>query len=368
MRAADIVAQLAGRLPLLTDAFTEQVTISAISAAGTTVSVTTSADHGLTTGKLVYMLGVDHPIPIATFTRSGTVGTITTSADHDLTLPIAATVVTAGAVEGTFNGTHTTINVVNRRTITVVMADSGATAATGTPLLLDAASIYQRYGGLVEITAVPASDEFEYELAAGLSEDPYPAAGSGIVVKRGPRVASSVSVGRAQEGYTKQTTATRMWAFVVLGDATVSPSRGATTDAAYHGHRGGQSWNQTVVQPFSVYLAIPCSERVSASMARDAAQEMFPIFCRALVGHPLDSQLDNGADFPVYFKRHGFADYTGPVYWHEFEFEMISQLTDADTVGPDDDVAFRDAALTLSLDLGGTGTIEADVDLDDVPL
>ena len=365
MKAADIVAQLAGRLPLLTDYFSTQIGISAISASGTTVTVTTSAAHPLEVGQNVYMKGAQYAIAISWFTRSGTVGTIETGEDHDLTLPIAETIETAGAAESEFNGTFETINVVNRRTLTVTMADSGAVFATGDRVLLDAASIYQRFGGLVEIATVADTTHFTYELAADIGS-PYPAGGAGIEIKAAPRIGSALTIPRAMAGYTKQNALTVGWLCVVLGDVVASGDRNSRSDAVYEAVRG--QYEQKVLQPFTILLALPCASKVSAGDVRDTAEELLSPICRAVLGHPFDSQMDGGTYYPAVFRRHGFVDYTDAAYWHAFEFEQMASITFEDTVGPDDDVAFRDISLALSPDLGGTGTMEAAIDLDDTPL
>ena len=365
MKASDIVAQLAGRLPLLTDYFSTQIGISAISASGTTVTVTTSAAHPLEVGQNVYMKGVQYAIAISSFDRSGMTGTIVTAEDHDLTEPIAALITTDGANEANFNGTHVMATVANRRTITVTMEDAGATSATGSSVLLNAASIYQRFGGLVEIATVADTTHFTYELEADIGS-PYPADGSGIEIKAAPRIAGSVSTDRALAGYTKQTDGTQMWLFVVLGDVVASGDRNARSDAVYEASR--VDYFQVAIQPFTIMIAIPAKSLVTASDARDVVEELFPLICRSILCHPFDPQLTSGADKPAVFRRHGFAGYTESTYWHAFEFEQMASINFADTVGPDDDVAFRDISLALSPDLGGTGTMEADIDLDDTPL
>ena len=133
MRAQDIVNQLAVRLPALVDDFTDQFSVTSLTRVGTTVTATTSAAHGLTTGRQVNITGAQTPIAVSSLTRVGIVGTMVTDAEHDITTGAGFDVQIDGATESEFNGTFILLTAPNRRTITFQMADSGATTASGAP-------------------------------------------------------------------------------------------------------------------------------------------------------------------------------------------------------------------------------------------
>ena len=368
MKSADIVQQLAGRLPQLSAYFATDIALTGIrlTAESDAVLVTCGENHVLSAEDSIFMSGVRWDIDIATFTRVGAVGTIVTSADHDLTLPIAATVTTNNANEAKFNGTFTTINVVNRRTITVEMTDADEDTATGTPRLLNASSAYQNFNGLHQVSVAVDATHFEY-VADDLTNIPRPADASGITAQKLPRIASAATREQVVLGYTKQDAMTDAWLFVLLDDVYALSDNRASGEAVSSLTRA-DNYRQQIVQPFTLILALRTTELVSGGDARDVAEELLLPICQSVLWKAFDSQLSAGEQNPVHFVRHGLIEYNGPAYFHAYEFEQIVDITVDDTVGAAIDVAFRDITLEIAPDLGGTGSMTADVDLDDTPL
>ena len=200
MRAQDIINQLATVLPKLVDDFTTKFSVTSLTRSGTTVTVTTFDPHGLSIGKQVSIVGAQTPITCS-ITRLGVVGTLVTTSDHDMTENAGFDVQIEGATEAEFNGTFTLLKVPNRRTITFIMDDSGATTATGSPLLLNGSNIFKDYNGLQEVTAVPSTTTFEYSVNDATIFTP---ASGTIVAKTNPRVSSAADFERCKEAYTKQ--------------------------------------------------------------------------------------------------------------------------------------------------------------------
>ncbi len=362
MKASDIVQRLALRLPALTDKFTTNFVVSSLTRSGTTVTVTTSAAHGIAVGQQANISGAKTPLTIAALTRSGVIGTLVTDNRHDMTETFSTTVEVSGAIEAEFNGTFTILTIPNRKTITFTMVDSGPTTATGTPLLLNGSSELQLYNGLHAVTVVPTTTAFEYEITDTTLYTP--AAGT-IVARTNPRVSAAVSIERLVEAYTAQPTG-EMWAFVVLGDVSASKSRHIDSDAVDNIQRSNE-YRQQLLYPFSVLVFFPTSNTIAAREARDDAEDIFPFLCQSLLSDKLSSGLTVGAQNPIIFTDHGFVAYNKAVYIHGFNFQTVADLTFDDTIGYDLDVAFRDIDVTINVDVG-TGVMTATIDLDDVLL
>ncbi len=358
MKASDVVTQLRVLLPQLTGVLTDEVSVRSLSRSGTTITATCEDDHGLELGQAVNVSGAVVPIPIDPLTRSGTVGTLVTTSDHDLTNGIAPTVEISGANEAEFNGTFVRTNVDNRRTIKFVMADSGATLATGSPVLLGAESALRDYNSLYEVTEIPSAAKFSF--TSGLA-DPV----GTIVARTNPRIASVVDVEQAVKGYTSKQPG-ELWLFVALGDVFASKSRANQSDAVSFQGRGAE-YRQQVIQPFTVFLFVPVSDSVAGAVGRDEAEDLFRPLCQSLLFSRFGSGLGAEALGTVQFVSHGFYHYNSAVYVHAFAFQQVVDLTDVDTVGPDIDVAFRDIDLTLAFE-HGTEEIASSIDLDDEPL
>lgn len=359
MRASDVVNQLAAKLPTFSDKFTTNISVSSLTqAAG--VATATSVAHGLTAGKQVNIVGAKVPIVISSLTRTGVVGTLVSTTPHDMTAGYSTVVEIADAVEAAFNGTFTILTVPTRNSVTFTMADSGATIATGTPLLLNGNSYLNQYNGLRNVIAVPTPDTFTFAVSTTLYS---PARGS-IVARSLPRISAVLQEDIIVDAYTKQPQ-NDIWAFVVLGDVTASKSRQTETDAVSNTQRG-EHFRVQLIQPMTVYVVIPSAQEQAGRLARDTCEELLKPLCQSLLMKKFDSLLTVGKKGPLQFVGHGFAAYARAYYMHAYQFAQVADMTFGDTVGYDDDVAFRDIGLTMHSSIGtGVAVIQtASINLD----
>lgn len=360
MKASDIVLQLATILPSEVEDFSDTVAVSSLTRTGTTVTVTTSAAHGLTVGRQVNIRGAQTPIPCS-ITRAGVLGTMTTTADHDITENAGFDVQISGATEANFNGTFKLHSVPNRRIIKFIMADSGATTATGSPLLLNGSNVFQSYNGLQEVLTVPTTKTFTYAVD---SSTLYSPAHGTIEVRANPRISSAVDFERIVAAYTQQPTE-KAWLFVVLGDAVAYRNRNLEIDAVDNIQRGNY-FNQRVAQSVTLFLFLPTSAQLSGRAARDRSEELLRPICRSILTAKFPSLVENKNN-PLMLVNHGYQLYNGAYYVHQYTFEATLQLGPSDIYQPSDDVAFRDIDLDMLVD-NAIDPMETLIDLDDKPL
>lgn len=361
MRASDVVNHLSVYLPKFADDFTDQVDVLSLTRSGTTVTVTTDGDHGLSVGQQVNITGAKTPIVINSITRSGIEATLVTNSDHDITENAGFDVQIEGATEAEFNGTFILSSVPNRRTIKFVVPDSGPTTATGSPLLLNGSNPFQSYNGLKSVTVVPTSSTFEFEVTDSTL---YTPASGDIVIKSNPRISSSVDFERILDAYTKQPQ-DKAWLFVVLGNAVTNKSRDIDTDATDN-IQSGNYFNQKLIQSVSFYVFLPTSNQIAGSNARDRCEELLKPITNSILGYKFPSLVEN-TNNPLMLTGHGMQGYSKAFYIHEYSFEATLQLGPSDIFVPDDDVAFRDINITMGLSTGDE-TFNTLIDLDDEPL
>lgn len=361
MRATDIVSQLAQFLPAIVDDFTTQISVISLTRSGTTVTATTSAAHGLVIGKQANMTGAQTPIVIGSLTRSGIVGTLITDSDHDMTENAGFDVQLSGSTEAEFNGTFDLVSVPNRRTITFKMADSGAIIATGTALLLNGSSPLQSYNGLKQVTAVPTTTTFQYEVTDSTLFTP---ASGTIIAKTNPRISAAVDFDRLLDAYTKQAV-NEAWLFVVLGDALASKNRNIDTDSTDN-IQNGHFFNQRLIQSIQLFVFLPASAEIAGRSSRDRCEELLKPICNSILAVKFPSLIENSNN-PLMITGHGTQAYSTAFYAHQYAFEATLQLGPSDIFIPSDDVAFRDMDLTIGLDVG-TETFNTLIDLDDEAL
>jgi hypothetical protein len=361
MKASEIVQQLAAVLPKHSDVFTDNVNITSLTQVAGTATAVCGAAHGLAAGKQVNITGAQTTIAVSTLTRSGAVGTLVTATAHDLTEGFSTAVEIGDATEAEFNGSFDLLTVPNRTTVTFTMPDSGATVATGSPKLLNGANYLNQYNGLWEVDAVPSTTSFQFTVPATLAS---PAVGS-PVAKSLPRISAVVDEDIIIQAYTKQEQ-TDVWAFVVLGDVTASKSRYIDSDAVDNLQRG-DNFRQQLIQPVTVYVVIPTSAELGARAARDLCEDLLQPLTKSLVFKAYSTGLNVSTKGPLQLVGHGFAAYQRAWYMHAYEFQQVVDLTFEDTVGYDEDVAFRDISLDMRLSPGtGTAILTADINLDEV--
>jgi len=359
MKAADVVQQLALRLPQHTDKFTTNVSVTSLTQSGGVATAETSTAHGLTVGAQVNIAGAKVPLVISSLARSGTVGTLVTSTPHDLSEGYSTTVETTGATEVEFNGTFTLRTVPDRYTVTFTMADAGATTATGSPLLLGATNYLNQYNGLHEVASVPDTTHFTFTVPATVGSPAY----GTIAARTLPRVSAVVSEEVVLDAYTKQGP-DKLWAFVVLGDVTANRSRQTETDAVQDTQRG-QYYRAQLIQPMSVYVIVPSALENAARSARDLCEELLQPITQSILFKRFSTYLTVNQRGPLQFVGHGFAAYSRAYYMHAYEFQQLADLTFEDTVGYDDDVAFRDIGLSLTPQQGNqVEVLTASINLD----
>lgn len=355
------MSHLAAILPGQCDDFTTNLSVTSLTRSGTTVTATTATAHGLVVGNQANIQGAQTPIVISSLTRSSVIGTLATATDHDITENAGFNVQISGATEAEFNGTFALLKVTNRRTITFTMADSGATTATGTPLLLNGSNLYDSYNGLKAITAVPSTTTFRYEI--GSSTAYTPASGT-IQAKTLPRIAGCVEFDVALSAYTKQTSG-NAWMFVVVGDGVANKSRKNNSDAVDNLHTA-HNFNQRLIQSVQLLVFLPTSSEIAGVAAKDRCEELLQPITKSILRMKFPT-LISGDNNPLMIVNHGMQAYNSAFYVHQYSFEATLQLTEDDIYIPSDDVAFRDMNITTASDFG-TETFTTDIDLDDTPL
>lgn len=366
MRAADIVTQLRLLLPQRTPEFTTNIPILSLTRSGTTMTAQCQKAHEMVAGDAVVIVGAVTQISIDSLTRSGVIGQleITTggSGVHDLTDKIATEITISGATESEFNGTFTRLEIPNRKTVTFTMANSGATVATGSPVLENGESPLRQYDSVYSVLETPTTASFTFTQSKTDLEDPI----GTIIARTKPRISAGIDPNRLAAAYTKEESG-ELWLFVVLGRSESSKNRQILSDAQDNIPRG-TNYRQQILQPFTIYTFSTVTDEIAATEARDLAADLFRPICRSLLGKAFDSGFFVGAQGPVHFVTHDVFDYDGSVYVHSYDFEQVADLTFDDTIGPDEDVAFRNIDYTIDPNLGGTTVLTGSIDLDETPV
>lgn len=362
MKAIDVINQLKAVLPTLTTKFSSQLSLVSITPSGTTATATTVDPHNLVTADSVNITDSFAPVAISAITRSGTVATATTATNHDITVndsqPFHTEATISGANEAEFNGTFPLLSSPNRKTFTFAVDDSGPVSGSGSMLLVDPPSAFG-YNG-VHVITVAGSTTFTYTLPATLTE-----AAIGGTVNAGMRITGGINPDRIREMYTKQSI-DDLWAFVSLGDTVASKDRDGRNDAITS-VMPGQSLRQQIYQELSVIIYAPTVDDLSGREARDDIESIRPFLFKSLLGVQFDNSVDKPAKYGLSYAGDGAEEYTTAFYAHVFNFQLLEDITNEDTVAEPFSVAFRDIDMTMTTSLGNE-PLTATIDLDDEPL
>lgn len=364
MKAADVVRQLRAVLPKVTDLFSEVISIASLTRSGTTVTATTSTDHGLTTGNSIVITGALTPTDISSLTFLDGIATAETATSHDLTIGWEsakpsdnAQITVIGANEAAYNGNHVFQEVPNRTKFTYPVSGTPASPATGSPQLLE--QFNSGYNGVHTIT-VTSTTTFTYEI----TQTPNSPAQGTINVYKGIRVTRAVNTQRIEEAYTKKST-NKLWAFVVLGDVISSKDREVESDATTM-IGAGTDIHHRLLTPFSVFVLVPDTNEIAGANARDLMEDIRPFLYKSLLGVKFNTGLSSQTKYGSIAEGDGFSGYSGAVYTHEFKFNNMTDIVYADIKDPDDNVAFRNIELEF-LDDEDTVELTANVNLDEEP-
>jgi hypothetical protein len=442
-KAYDIITQLKSTLPLYTNYFSDEFSVTSLTRSGTTVTAVTSTPHNLQTDYYVRIIDAITPFTLQSLTRSGNtatgtlIGIITASTisfldtnpdtildsgngfitagfvagdsikvqgsrhnDGSYTIDtVAAGVLTLvggdsltaegagitvsivsnewhdltenwpvdepeieiiGANETDYNGTHSLLLAPNRKTFSYYIDTTPATPATGDIKLLS--NLSTGYNGWHKVTVIDPTT-FTYEVT---TEPESPALGSPIGRTRA-RISGAVTAERALESYTKQFP-DESWGFVVVGNAVANKDRNVYSDATAKFGKG-DDYRQEIIQPFSIYVFEPTSVSIAARDERDKMEDLVAPFFKSLLRIKFPTGLTEDPFSGCVFASHGFFDYVGSYYVHEFVFETTAWIVENDTVDFES-VAFRDIYINYGSQFDSSDDIimTDHIDLDDEPL
>lgn len=358
-KSVDIINQLIAIVPSVTNLFSDAIPISSLTFSGGLVTAVTSSPHGLSTGNYMNITGAQAPVVITSITNSNNVATAVTAIPHDLTEGYQTTVQVTGATQPEYNGNALPLlSVPNRQTFTYQISGNPV-PATGSPLLFDGAE--RGYNGRFSLTVINPTT-FTYPI----SSNPYPTAIGNPIVNANVRISGAVSIDRVKEAYTKQIQLNpkKLWAFVILGDTTVNKDRSILNDANYVAVAGTE-FRQKEIQTFSIFVIIACTDEIAARASRDMMEDVRLAFYKALLGFIPPSELFDDTKFGITFLSHHLFEYSDAFYIHEFQFQIVSDITYGD-LQQDFNVAFRD--IDFYQNNSPNQIISTGVNLDDEPL
>jgi hypothetical protein len=137
MKIADIITQLKTVLPVYTNYFSDNASVSSLTYAAGTATATSTA-HGLQVGHIANIKGAYSPNTITSLTQVNGIATAITAQPHDLTLDWSSIIV-AGADQSDYNGTFDMVSapVLNIKSITRVGSVATITTYLGHGFVVD---------------------------------------------------------------------------------------------------------------------------------------------------------------------------------------------------------------------------------------
>lgn len=361
MKLADVTRQLQLLLPKYTALLGDVLNIASIISTATVATITTTAIHKLNTdnGEAVVLSDIGTNTAIIGVSKDGLIFTFTTGTDHDLTFgsPDHINAALDGFTNTVWNGSFKITSVPNRRTFKVQSTNTLPTL-NGNEILEEVRSdgINGRYKATVVSPTV-------FTIEGTFLASNY----SGGRVSAKVRVAGGATFERIAAQYTKQNISD-LWIFVVMSDAQVSKDRNTQNDSDASMPTGTEM-RQRIMDGFELFIFQNVTADMAATDAIDIARHdlMLPIL-KSVYGAFFDSGLSGASDFRTIFVAHGLADYNQAVLVYSYQFQTLYDLTDGDTVEPQDTRAYRDTSYTHEIGEDDTTDMIVTVNQDNEPL
>lgn len=333
MKASQIITQLETALPRLTNYFTENISGKTISRNLNVITVVTKTPHGLRTGDYAIIINTLVKNPILSINKNGKIATANLKWPSDQTLNFNKTVTISGSDNPEYNGSFTLVDVTTPFSIKFDVGFLANPNPTGDIILEENRLV--GFNGRHQVTVI---DEFTFKYNVEDIPDFFTPFGE-FEVRVRPRISGGVSLDRCIASYSKQPQ-NFLWAYVVLSDMTISRDRHQDSDASSN-FSNGDDFRQTMINPFDIYVFTPSTQSISGRQERDLMQEIAIYLYGALLGAKFEVQLVCPGYYQVTAIGHGFEVYNTAYYVHKFSFEILTDITYGDTIGPPISTALR---------------------------
>lgn len=360
MKLQDVVSQLQVVLPKYTDRFSTILPVASIVASGGVATITTNLAHNIkgNNSQAVTISEVQVKTGINSVSQDGLVFTFGTSSDHDLTegWDEHSTVALTGFTDEDWNDSFSLVSVPNRRTFKVQSTNT-LPVLNGNEKLLE-----NRVDGVNGRYAPTVIDSTSFSVPGDFIDGEYTGGNVGLDV----RVAGIVNPEEINEYYTAQQLED-FWMFVSMPDAVVSKDRNALSDAVGT-MATGQDIRLRILDGFNITVIKNTSEDISAIEAIDVCRHdlLLPVL-KSVFGAKFDTGLSSDPDFKAILTGHGVSLYNRAYIEYTYSFEVAMDLTNDDTVEPENTRAFRDVDYTHTVGGDDTPVVSGIVNLDDEP-
>lgn len=327
MRAVYVANRLKEILPKYTDDFSTILSVSSLTRSSTTITCTTSTNHGLTTNDYVTIRGAKEPIALSGITFSNGIAMATSSSDHKLSDPslfspenLPLYVEISGATG--YNGTWELVSVPTNLTFTFKVTGSPSNVSGGFLLLED----QDGYNGYKQITVTGATT-FTYQTSGSMQS---PAQGT-VEVSCLTRIDYAATAQRISDYYSANTGGIlQTWAFVVMSQNRAFRNDTVVGDPSSAKKRNESYW-YTLQQDFSVYVVIPSTTSTLGGNTADTAKSYLQPLVKCLANFIFESDFNEGESQPCVFAGDEADDYIEATYTHRFDFTVQNIVQTVDT-------------------------------------
>lgn len=344
MILSDIINHTKSVLPLFTDLFTDNVSITSVSKSGDDVTVSAVA-HGLSLAEDFVASGIRTVVVITAITSADGIATATCATNHDLTVGYTKNVDVTSA-EAAFNGTFALLDAPSSKIFTYRITATPAGDSTGTLKTFHNLG----FNGVRTVSEVIDADSFKY-----VFEDDNVVAGGGtaMLVMKDPRISGAAEFDRIVDGYTKQTT-NGIWGLFVLDSSTTSSDRSIDNDSKNE-RQFGEDFKLRIIQDISFYVFIPTDAQISARQAIDRAQNLVKPIYKALAGYIPTTVFTTAQETIMMPSSHDLQLYNGAFVAYNYSFQSTEfMLYNGDSADPLEFMANTGDALPNMLTKGFT--------------
>ena len=336
MKIAPIINQLVNYLPLYSSNFSERLQVLAVSVdPSNVVTVTTTTDHGLTTGDGIVLQGTEVSLkidPAACVIDGNKVSFVTldkhnfvmnfnykeVNGDKSNTAGNKAIIKLSDFGDDFYDGEHLIYDVPNKNTIVVEFASAPPPIQADTPLCYDGA--WYLMDGFHNIQVID-TDEFAFEIPNFLTEAVIK---GNMTVDKNMRITGCINNERISDMYTRQPT-NDLWAFVTDSSDELSKDRQTQTDAVAS-RTYGVDYRMQLVDNVSVFLVAPVSDEISGRLGHDQIEDEKINVIKALAGSYYQNPFSSGDQFKINYIGSDLLSYNTSFLIKEMRFQTSCDI------------------------------------------
>lgn len=327
MKLQPLLRQYLTTLPIYTNLFSTNLSITSLTRIGIEATAITSVAHNLAIGDFVNITGAIEIVPLNSLTPINPLEIVgRTPTPHGLSLAMNfknlsnnIEVTIENANEAEYNGTFPIVAVPNRFAFIAEIPNTNIPGTGGMRVFNYA---YNAYNGIHIVTSVPNTTTFTYEIDPAASSS----ATGNPIVHTTFRMKASATLERAINFYTQQPK-DEFWLFIVAGTSAASKDRTILNDSITTASLRHHELRQRLVEDYHVVIVAPTADDTSGANTFELLEDVKVALIKSMVRFPNETPFSAETDYVYTYGDAKIMDYNTSYLVYQFTFDTVFDIT-----------------------------------------